>query len=159
VPPVAGRFENGVGLFYADEVLEGRAIKVRFTWSHITADSARWEQAFSPDGGATWEANWVAEFSRRTSGPADWVAGQVGDDGPVVERAGAGGLDREGERSAGVLVGAGDGVPQAGPLDLQVDGAALRYRAGLPGSGHGVGKQGQSRWSFAAATAGGGWVL
>ena len=26
--------------------------------------AARWEQAFSADGGATWEVNWVMEFTR-----------------------------------------------------------------------------------------------
>ena len=29
-----------------------------------TPASAHWEQAFSPDGGKTWEVNWVMEFSR-----------------------------------------------------------------------------------------------
>ena len=44
--------------------LDGRPITVRFIWSAITASSARWEQAFSADGGATWESNWVMEFAR-----------------------------------------------------------------------------------------------
>ena len=63
-PPMIGRFENGTGLFFADDTLDGRPIKVRFVWSGITDTSCRWEQAFSPDGGASWEVNWVMEFER-----------------------------------------------------------------------------------------------
>lgn len=60
-PPTRGRFENGTGAFYADETLRGKPIRVRATWSH-TATSAHWEQAFSPNGGKTWETNWITEF-------------------------------------------------------------------------------------------------
>ena len=51
--PVRGGFANGVGLFFADDTFEGKAIRVRFTWSGITDASATWEQAFSEDGGNT----------------------------------------------------------------------------------------------------------
>jgi hypothetical protein len=63
-PPVKGRFENGVGTFYADDTLRGRKIRVRFIWSHITATAAHWEQAFSADGGKSWETNWITDFRR-----------------------------------------------------------------------------------------------
>jgi len=63
-PPVRGRFKDGVGSFYSDDTLRGKPIKVRFTWSKITATGAHWEQAFSGDGGKTWETNWMAEFSK-----------------------------------------------------------------------------------------------
>jgi hypothetical protein len=63
-PPVKGRFENGVGTFYSDGMIDGRAIRTRFIWSHITRTSARWEQAFSSDDGVTWETNWIMEFRR-----------------------------------------------------------------------------------------------
>jgi hypothetical protein len=63
-PPMRGGFRGGIGTFFADETLDGRPIKVRFRWSEITQRSARWEQAFSPDGGATWETNWFMDFSR-----------------------------------------------------------------------------------------------
>lgn len=63
-PPVRGSFEGGVGTFVGDDVLRGMPIIVRFRWSEITANSARWEQAFSPDGGATWEVNWWMQFTR-----------------------------------------------------------------------------------------------
>ncbi len=63
-PPTIGGFENGRGEFYAQETLDGRAIFVRFIISDITRDSARFEQAFSDDGGSTWEVNWIATDTR-----------------------------------------------------------------------------------------------
>jgi hypothetical protein len=63
-PPVHGGFANGVGTFLGDDTLRGRPIRVRFRWSKITPTSAHWEQAFSPDGGATWETNWEMDFTR-----------------------------------------------------------------------------------------------
>jgi hypothetical protein len=66
LPPVTGWFDGGVGRFYSPDVHEGRPIHVRYTWSRITPASARWEQAFSPDEGATWETNWITEFTRRS---------------------------------------------------------------------------------------------
>lgn len=65
LPPVVGRFgADGTGAFYADEVQEGRQVRVRYLWSGITATTARWEQAFSTDGERTWETNWVMEMTR-----------------------------------------------------------------------------------------------
>jgi hypothetical protein len=63
LPPMVGRFENGIGLFYGDEEHEGRTVRARFTWTP-SAQNPRWEQAFSQDGGETWETNWVMKFSR-----------------------------------------------------------------------------------------------
>jgi hypothetical protein len=64
-PPVVGRFEAGVGTFYSESTTSaGKVDRTRFVWSHITADSARWEQSASVDGGKTWETNWVMEFRR-----------------------------------------------------------------------------------------------
>lgn len=63
-PPVTGTFEKGVGTFHGKDVFGGRPIDVRFIWSGITPTSARWEQAFSDDGGKTWETNWVMSFTR-----------------------------------------------------------------------------------------------
>ncbi len=59
-----GEFKNGQGEFYNQESLNGRAIYVRFVFSDITPSSFRLEQAFSDDGGKTWEANWIAAFTR-----------------------------------------------------------------------------------------------
>ena len=73
-PPVVGRFTDGRGDFYGDDTHDGEPIRAHFTWSHITDDSARWQQEFSRDGGETWECNWVMEF-RRVEGPARGSSG------------------------------------------------------------------------------------
>jgi len=62
--PVIGNFQDGVGTFAGDDTFDGKPIKVRFVWSRISARSAHWEQAFSPDGGKTWETNWVMDLTR-----------------------------------------------------------------------------------------------
>ena len=62
--PNIGRFENGVGQFYAEFADNGKTIRSRLKWSDITATSARWEQAYSYDGGKTWDTNWIMTFQR-----------------------------------------------------------------------------------------------
>jgi len=63
--PVVGRFENGVGTFFAEDMVGDIAVTVRFIWRQLKPDALRWEQAFSRDGGATWETNWIMAFSRQ----------------------------------------------------------------------------------------------
>ena len=63
-PPVVGGFKDGIGTFQCDDTFNGRPIVVRFIWSDITPTSTRWEQSFSPDGGKTWEVNWIMESTR-----------------------------------------------------------------------------------------------
>jgi hypothetical protein len=62
--PTIGEFKNGRGEFFSQETLNGRAIFVRFVISEITPNTCRFEQAFSDDGGKTWEVNWVATDTR-----------------------------------------------------------------------------------------------
>jgi hypothetical protein len=64
LPPVVGGFRDGVGVFTGDDELDGKAIRVRFTWSHTDSAKPRWEQAMSADSGASWEVNWTMDFER-----------------------------------------------------------------------------------------------
>jgi hypothetical protein len=61
--PVFGSFAGDVGIFEGDDTFEGRPIRMRFIWSGITTPTPRWEQAFSEDGGETWETNWIMDFT------------------------------------------------------------------------------------------------
>jgi hypothetical protein len=62
--PLIGEFKDGRGEFYDQEPFNGRTILVRFVWSDITPNSHHVEQAFSDDGGKTWEINFVANLTR-----------------------------------------------------------------------------------------------
>ncbi len=67
--PMIGQFNSeGVGEFYDQETWNGRSVYVRFLWSKITPNSAHFEQAFSADGGKTWEVNWITDQTRVPNG-------------------------------------------------------------------------------------------
>ncbi|NID14072.1 hypothetical protein [Luteibacter yeojuensis] len=65
--PVFGGFDgHGKGTFVGSDLLDGKAILVRFVITQASASSARFEQAYSADGGATWETNWIATDTAET---------------------------------------------------------------------------------------------
>lgn len=69
--PLSGRFGGGSGGFYDQEDFRGRAIFVRDRYSQITPRSYHWQQAFSSDGGTTWEPNWNVTLMRDSSKATD----------------------------------------------------------------------------------------
>ena len=69
-PAQVGRLEHGRGDFLADDVWNGIPIRVVYRWTVVSPTEARWEQAFSADGGGTWEVNWVMTFERVDAQPA-----------------------------------------------------------------------------------------
>jgi hypothetical protein len=66
-PPVVGGFNGKRGEFYHQELLKGRTILVRYLWLDLSPNSARMEQSYSPDGGKTWEVNWINRYARDKS--------------------------------------------------------------------------------------------
>jgi len=63
-PPQIGQFKNGVGEFYAQDMLNGKPIWIRFLWTETNTDKPHFEQSFSDDGGKTWEVNWITDQTR-----------------------------------------------------------------------------------------------
>jgi hypothetical protein len=63
-PPVTGGFRDGRGEFVGLETMDDLPILVRFVIDEITPTSCHFEQAFSADGGSTWEVNWLATDTR-----------------------------------------------------------------------------------------------
>lgn len=64
--PTVGAFADGRGEFYDQEDYDGRAIYLRLMWEPRGPGACRFEQAFSDDGGRSWETNWVMDFTRVT---------------------------------------------------------------------------------------------
>jgi hypothetical protein len=65
LPPSVGRFgAGGVGEFFSQETDEGRPVLVRFVIARLGPFAVRFEQSYSPDGGRTWELNWIATDTR-----------------------------------------------------------------------------------------------
>lgn len=63
--PMHGSFKQGNGTFYGQDTVDGRMVFVRFLVTPMNKDQWRFEQAYSLDGGATWETNWIAIDTRR----------------------------------------------------------------------------------------------
>jgi hypothetical protein len=63
-PPIVGRFRNGNGRFEGDDVVRGRAIKVRLEWTNISPSSARCEQSVSFDNGESYETTSIMQWAR-----------------------------------------------------------------------------------------------
>jgi hypothetical protein len=63
-PPVVGGFTGKRGEFFHQEQFKGRTILVRYVWVDVSPKSSHMDQSWSPDGGKTWEVNWICELSR-----------------------------------------------------------------------------------------------
>ncbi len=64
-PPVTGKFDDGVGLFLGERMVEGTPAQVRYLWTPDDS-TPRCELALSTNGGRTWETHWIMELCRVT---------------------------------------------------------------------------------------------
>ncbi len=62
--PGVGQFKNGRVVFYDYEPINGKSVLVRFSMWKTGPDTAQSEQAFSEDGGKSWEVNWINKYTR-----------------------------------------------------------------------------------------------
>jgi hypothetical protein len=69
-PPQVGDFRQGHGDFYTTDTINGKVVLIRYDWTRMTSGKPHFEQAFSPDGGKTWEVNWITNQTR--TGDAVW---------------------------------------------------------------------------------------
>jgi hypothetical protein len=69
--PTIGDFHNGNGELFSNDTYEGNAVMLKGVWSDIAADSHRYTELFSNDGGRTWAPVFLAELTRER-GSANW---------------------------------------------------------------------------------------
>ncbi len=63
-PQQVGHFgADGVGRFYAYDSWHGTPVINRFAWTKVHGNP-HFEQAYSVDGGKTWETNWTTDYQR-----------------------------------------------------------------------------------------------
>ena len=67
LPPTVGGYVDGRIELFDYEEWKGRWIFVRYVWTPQGPNKAHFEQAFSTDGGKTWEANWILDLTREGS--------------------------------------------------------------------------------------------
>ncbi|MBV9269244.1 MAG: hypothetical protein JO061_23950, partial [Acidobacteriaceae bacterium] len=75
-PPQVGDFRDGRGDFYTTDTINGKIVLIRYDWTRMNSGAPHFEQAFSPDGGKTWEVNWITDQTR--TGEAIWGQPQPG---------------------------------------------------------------------------------
>jgi len=75
-PPQIGEFQDGHGDFYTTDTINGKTTLIRFDWSRMNSGTPHFEQAFSPDGGKSWEVNWITD--QTVTGDAKWGQPQPG---------------------------------------------------------------------------------
>ena len=75
-PPQIGDFRDSHGDFYTTDIINGKTTLIRYDWTRMTSGTPHFEQAFSPDGGKTWEVNWLTDQTRTSD--ADWDQPQPG---------------------------------------------------------------------------------
>jgi hypothetical protein len=63
-PPLVGGWTGDHLELFNQQLWKGRVVLVRYVWRSVSPKAARMEQAFSADGGQTWEVNWICELSR-----------------------------------------------------------------------------------------------
>ncbi|SRR5579859_294919 len=62
--PQIGQFHQDHGEFYALDIQNGYSVLIRFDWTGMKSPSPHFEQAFSIDGGKSWEVNWITDQTR-----------------------------------------------------------------------------------------------